>query len=80
MQASLGLTNISILAYALATNSKGIIGGGIMGGLSSAGGSVTMGMVANIFLTEEQQYALWASLFSCYGALIGGIAGGPIQQ
>jgi Na+/glutamate symporter len=52
-----------------------------MGGLSLAGGSITMGMVADMFLTNEQQYAvLWASLFSCLGAVIGGIAGGPIQQ
>jgi MFS family permease len=52
-----------------------------MGGLSLAGGSITMGMVADMFLPNEQQYAvLWASLFSCLGAVIGGIAGGPIQQ
>lgn len=81
MQASLGFTNISILVCALATNFKGIIGGRVMGGLSSAGGSVTMGMVADTLLPEEQQYAvLWASLFSCLGAVIGGIAGGRIQQ
>lgn len=81
MQVSLGLTNISILVCAFATNFRGIIGGRIMGGLSSAGGSVTMGMVADMFLPEEQQYAvLWASLLSCLGAVFGGIAGGPIQQ
>ncbi|KAH7406827.1 major facilitator superfamily domain-containing protein [Phaeosphaeria sp. MPI-PUGE-AT-0046c] len=81
MQASLGLTNISILVCALATNFRGIIDGRIMGGLSSAGGSVTLGMVADMFLEENQQHAvLCASLFSCLGAILGGIAGGPIQQ
>ncbi|KAH3977506.1 hypothetical protein HBH92_049210 [Parastagonospora nodorum] len=81
MQASLGLTNASILVCGLATNFKGIIGGRVMGGLSLAGGSVTIGMVADMFLPEEQQCAvLWASLFSCLGAVLGGIAGGPIQQ
>lgn len=81
MQASLGLTNISILVCALATNFKGIIGGRVMGGISSAGGSVTLGMVADMFRAEEQQKAvLCASLFSCLGAVLGGFAGGPIQQ
>jgi MFS family permease len=81
MQASLGLTNMSILICALASNFGVAIGGRVMGGLSSAGGSVTMGMVADMFVPEKQQYAvLWASLFSCLGAVIGGIAGGPMQQ
>jgi MFS family permease len=81
MQASLALTNLSILVCALTTNFQGIIGGRIMGGLSSAGGSVTMGMVADMFGPDDQQLGvLWASLFSCLGAVIGGICGGPIQQ
>ncbi|KAF1844155.1 MFS general substrate transporter [Cucurbitaria berberidis CBS 394.84] len=81
MQASLSLTNISILLCALAKNFGLVIGGRVMGGLSSAGGSVTMGMVADMFSPEDQQYAvLWASLFSCLGAVFGGIGGGPIQQ
>jgi MFS family permease len=81
MQASLTLTNLSILVCALATNFQGIIGGRIMGGLSSAGGSVTMGMVADMFCPNEQQFGiLWASLFSCLGAVVGGICGGPIQH
>ena len=81
MQISLGLTNISILVCALATNFSGILGGRIMGGLSSAGGSVTLGIVADMFVPDNQQHAVaFASLFSCLGAVIGGIAGGPIQQ
>jgi MFS family permease len=60
MQASLSLTNISILVCALATNFKTVIGGRVMGGMSSTGGSVTMGMVADIFPAEEQHFAvLW---------------------
>jgi MFS family permease len=81
MQASLSLTNISILVCALATNFKTVIGGRVMGGMSSAGGFVTMGMVADMFPAEEQHFAvLWASLFSCLGSVIGSICGGPIQQ
>jgi MFS family permease len=41
----------------------------LLGGLSSAGGSVTLGMVADMFDPEDQQYAvLWASLWSCLGS------------
>jgi len=81
MQASLGLTNTSVLLCATSNSFAGIIGGRIMGGLSSAGGSVTMGMVGDMYHKDEQQYAvLWCSLFSCLGAVIGGIIGGPLEQ
>jgi sugar phosphate permease len=81
MQVSLGLTNVSVIICALAKSFGGIIGGRVMGGLSSAGGSVTLGMVADMFDKDEQQFAvLWASLFSCLGTVLGGIAGGPIEQ
>ncbi|KAF2259707.1 MFS general substrate transporter [Lojkania enalia] len=81
MQTSLFFVNISIIICALAPNFPAIIAGRVIGGLSSAGGSVTLGMVADMFEPEEQQFAvLWASLWSCLGAVLGGICGGPIQQ
>ncbi|KAF1994639.1 MFS general substrate transporter [Amniculicola lignicola CBS 123094] len=81
MQSSLSFVNISILICALSTSFKMTIAGRVIGGLSSAGGSVTLGMVADMFSPEEQQHAvLWASLWSCLGAVVGGICGGPIQQ
>lgn len=81
MQSSLGCVNISIIICALAPNFATILTGRVIGGLSSAGGSVTLGMVADMFHPEEQQYAvLWASLWSCLGAVVGGICGGPIEQ
>ncbi|KAF2828111.1 MFS general substrate transporter [Ophiobolus disseminans] len=81
MQASLLLTNTSILVCARATSFGGVIGGRVMGGISSAGGSVTLGIVADMFIADNQQHAVaFASLFSSLGAVIGGIAGGPIQQ
>ncbi|KAF2475256.1 MFS general substrate transporter, partial [Lindgomyces ingoldianus] len=81
MQLSLGFVNVSIIICALGVNFPMIIAGRVIGGLSSAGGSVTLGMVADMFHPEEQQHAvLWASLWSCLGAVIGGICGGPIQQ
>ncbi|KAF2791094.1 MFS general substrate transporter [Melanomma pulvis-pyrius CBS 109.77] len=81
MQLSLGLVNMSILICALSVNFPMMIAGRVLGGLSSAGGSVTLGMVADMFDPESQQPAvLWSSLFSCLGAVIGAICGGPVQQ
>ncbi|KAF2865935.1 major facilitator superfamily domain-containing protein [Massariosphaeria phaeospora] len=81
MQLSLSFVNVSILICAFSVNFPMIIAGRVLGGLSSAGGSVTLGMVADMFGPDDQQHAvLWASLFSCLGAVIGGICGGPIQQ
>jgi MFS family permease len=81
MQLSLLGVNISILICAVSPTFGGIIAGRVIGGLSSAGGSVTLGMVADMFDKDSQQHAvLWASLWSCLGAVLGGICGGPIQQ
>ncbi|KAF1960751.1 MFS general substrate transporter [Byssothecium circinans] len=81
MQLSLLGVNISILICALSPTFSGVIAGRIIGGLSSAGGSVTLGMVADMFDKDSQQHAiLWASLWSCLGAVIGGICGGPVEQ
>ncbi|CAI6337484.1 unnamed protein product [Periconia digitata] len=81
MQLSLAGVNVSILICALSPSFGGVIAGRVIGGLSSAGGSVTLGMVADMFDTDSQQHAvLWASLWSCLGAVLGGICGGPIQQ
>jgi len=81
MQLSLTGVNLSILVCAFSPTFGGVIAGRILGGLSSAGGSVTMGIVADMFDSDSQQHAvLWASLWSCLGAVLGGICGGPIQE
>ncbi|KAF2729030.1 MFS general substrate transporter [Polyplosphaeria fusca] len=81
MQVSLFFVNISILICGVANSFSMIIGGRVLGGLASAGGSVTLGMVADMFHPDDQQYAvLWASLWSCLGAVLGGICGGPVQE
>ncbi|KAF1980206.1 MFS general substrate transporter [Bimuria novae-zelandiae CBS 107.79] len=81
MQTSLLGVNASILICALSPTFGGVTAGRVIGGLSSAGGSVTMGMVADMFDADSQQHAvLWASLWSCLGAVIGSISGGPVQQ
>ncbi|KAF2659301.1 MFS general substrate transporter [Lophiostoma macrostomum CBS 122681] len=80
MQASLFFVNVSQLFSALSVNMGMVFFGRAFGGLSSAGGSVTLGMVADMFDADDQQFAvLWASLWSCLGAVIGGICGGPIE-
>ncbi|KAF2111734.1 major facilitator superfamily domain-containing protein [Lophiotrema nucula] len=92
MQLSLSCVNISIIICAVAPNFATILAGRAIGGLSSAGGSVTLGMVADMFDSNNQQFAVaWASLWSCLGGMyhsflsclytvIGAICGGPIQQ
>lgn len=42
---------------------------------------MTLGMVADMFDPEDQQFpVLWVSLWSCLGSVVGGICGGPIEQ
>lgn len=49
------------------------------GGLSSAGGSVTIGMVADLWQADGQQYAIAFVVFSSvFGTSVGPIAGAPI--
>ncbi|EUC49504.1 hypothetical protein COCMIDRAFT_22876 [Bipolaris oryzae ATCC 44560] len=80
-QASLGLTNMSVLISALSKSSGGVIGGRILGGLSSAGCGVTMSIIEDIF-DEDEEFcaAVWASLFSCLGTVLAGVVGGVVQQ
>ncbi|PVH97620.1 multidrug transporter [Periconia macrospinosa] len=81
MQSSLFLINIWQVLAGLSTNWGMILAARVMGGFSTAGGSVTLGMVADMFDPEDQQYAvLWASFWSCVGSVFGGIVGGPVEQ
>ncbi|POS83983.1 putative MFS multidrug transporter [Erysiphe pulchra] len=77
LQASLFLVNIWQLPVALATNFNTILIGRALGGLSSAGGSVTLGMIADMWETENQQYAVAFVVFSSVGgSILGPIIGG----
>ncbi|KAJ8110257.1 hypothetical protein OPT61_g6855 [Boeremia exigua] len=81
MQLSLGSVNIWQIMAGASTSWNMVLAARVLGGVCSAGGSVTLGMVADMFQPEEQQYAvLWASLWSCLGSVIGGMAGGSIEQ
>ncbi len=77
LQASLLLVNIWQLPVALAPNFASILVGRALGGLSSAGGSVTLGMIADMWDAENQQYAVAYVVFSSVGgSVLGPIVGG----
>ncbi|KAI6246276.1 putative efflux pump kojT [Erysiphe necator] len=77
LQASLFLVNIWQLPVALASNFNTVLIGRALGGLSSAGGSVTLGMIADLWETENQQYAVAFVVFSSVGgSILGPIVGG----
>ncbi|KXL43460.1 MAG: hypothetical protein FE78DRAFT_189911, partial [Acidomyces sp. 'richmondensis'] len=81
MQLSLGLVNIWQIPVALAPNFATILVGRALGGLSSAGGSVTLGMIADLFEADKQQYAVAYIVFSSVGgSILGPIIGGFCQQ
>ncbi|KAL1297318.1 hypothetical protein AAFC00_004868 [Neodothiora populina] len=77
LQSSLFLVNIFQIPAALAPNIGTMVAARTLGGLSSAGGSVTLGMVADMFQPHEHQYAVAHVVFaSVGGALLGPIVGG----
>ena len=81
MQLSLFLVNIWQIPCALAPNFGTIIVCRALGGLSSAGGSVTLGMTADMWEPDDQGFAVaYVVLSSVGGTTIGPIFGGMIQQ
>jgi hypothetical protein len=58
LQLSLLLTNIWTLPVVLAPNFGSLLVGRALGGLSTAGGSVTLGMIADLYDSDRQQYAV----------------------
>ncbi|KAI9734384.1 MAG: hypothetical protein M1834_002491 [Cirrosporium novae-zelandiae] len=77
MQASLFLVNIWQIPCALAPNFATIVIGRFLGGISSAGGSVTLGMIADMWEVDDGQYAVAFIVFSSVGgSVVGPIVGG----
>ena len=77
MQLSLLFVNLWQIPCALAPNFATVVVGRFLGGLSSAGGSVTLGMVADMWEPEEQGYAVNFIVFSSVGgSVVGPIVGG----
>ena len=55
--------------------------GRALGGLSSAGGSVTLGMIADMWESDKQQYAVAYVVFSSVGgSVLGPVVGGFCEQ
>ncbi|KAJ5205835.1 Major facilitator superfamily domain general substrate transporter [Penicillium cf. griseofulvum] len=81
LQLSMFLINIWQLPAALAPNWGSLVVARALGGLSTAGGSVTLGLIADIYESETQQFPLaFIVLSSCLGTSIGGVIGGPIAR
>jgi MFS family permease len=81
LQASLFLVNIWQLPVALAPNFASIMVGRALGGLSSAGGSVTLGMIADMWESDNQQYAVAFVVFSSVGgSILGPVVGGFVEE
>lgn len=69
MQLSLFTVNCWQILAALSNSWWQVLLARLLGGLCSAGGSVTLGMVADMFDPEDQQFpVLWVSLWSCLGS------------
>lgn len=81
LQLSLFLVNIWQLPVALAPNFGSLLVGRFLGGLSSAGGSVTLGMIADMWDAEHQQYAVAYVVFSSVGgSALGPVVGGFVEK
>lgn len=80
LQLSLFLTNIWAIPVALAPNFATILVARSLGGLSTAGGSVTLGMIADLYDSDSQQYAVAFVVFSSvFGSVLGPIVGGFVE-
>ena len=81
LQLSLLLVNLWQIPCALAPNYSTIIAFRFLGGLSSAGGSVTLGMVADMWEADNQQYAVaFIVLSSVGGSAIGPLVGAFVER
>lgn len=80
MQISLFLVNIWQLPCALAPNYGSVIVARVLGGVSSAGGSVTLAMVADMWEPDKQDWAVAFVVFSSVaGSSLGPIIGPFIE-
>lgn len=76
LQASLFLVNVWQFLAIFAPNFGSLLVARALGGLSTAGGSVTLGMVADLWESDNQQYAVaFVVLSSVGGSVLGPIVG-----
>lgn len=80
LQASLFLVNVFQFMVGFAPNFATLMVGRALGGLSSAGGSVTLGMIADLWEADSQQYAVACVVFSSVGgSVLGPVVGGFVE-
>jgi MFS family permease len=70
LQTSLTLVNGFQILVAVAPSFPAVFAARALGGLSSAGGSVTLGMVADMFDPADQFQAV---AFTCFGSVVGSV-------
>lgn len=75
------MVNIWQIPCALAPNYATYVVCRALGGLSTAGGSVTLGVLADLWEPENHEYAVaFLVLSSVGGSVVGAIAGGFVQE
>jgi len=80
-QLSLLLVNIWQIPCALAPNYGTLVICRLLGGVSTAGGSVTLGVLADMWEPEDQEYAIaFLVLSSVGGSVVGAVVGGFVGQ
>lgn len=80
LQLSLFFVNIFQLPVALAPNFASVVIGRVLGGLSSAGGSVTLGLIADMYSVNTQGHAVnYIVLSSVGGSVVGPFIGAFIE-
>ncbi|KAH8164749.1 hypothetical protein CIB48_g3503 [Xylaria polymorpha] len=80
LQLSLSLTNFWSVPVGIAPNITTILVSRALGGLSTAGGSVTLGMIADMYDSDNQQYAVAFVVFSSVlGSILGPVVGGFVE-
>ncbi|KAI1863110.1 uncharacterized protein JN550_009846 [Neoarthrinium moseri] len=81
LQGSLALVNLCCIPVALAPNYALVVVFRALGGLFSAGGSITLGIVADMYTADTQQYAVaFVVLSSVGGSIFGPIIGGFVES
>lgn len=79
-QLSLLLVNLWQIPCAVAPNFATYVVCRTFGGLSTAGGSVTLGIIADMWEPDDQEYAVaWLVLSSVGGSVVGALIGGFIE-
>lgn len=81
LQASLGLVNVLQFGVIFARNIEMVLAFRALGGLTTAGGSITLGMIADMWDKDHHQAPVACLVFaSVGGSVLGPIIGGLIGQ